>query len=159
MTYYKYDNNTIKAIERFNSKFEKKDSGCWEWIAFRDADGYGQFTLNVPGKKHMLRAHRFSWIIANKQDWPTDKPVARHLCNNPCCVNSEHITPGTVSENTIDSINAGTFVKNYGARKPVMTPLGEFESGQKAARALGISHQTLIEWMKTKPTQYYKTKE
>jgi hypothetical protein len=47
------------------------------------------------------------WILANKQDWPEDKPVARHTCNNPACVNPDHIIPGTQYENVHDMIAAG----------------------------------------------------
>lgn len=159
MTYYKYDTHTESARQRFESKYNVVASGCWEWNRYRDADGYGQFTFNFTGKKYNLRAHRFSWLLANRQDWPADKPVARHTCNNPCCVNPNHIVPGTASENTLDSIAAGTFVKNRGAARPVSTPIGNFDSGQQAAQALGISHNTLIKWISSnKPGFSYSAK-
>lgn len=154
MTYYKYDSHSESARQRFESKYDISPNGCWLWNKYKDSDGYGQFTLNFNGQKYVLRAHRFSWLLSNRMDWPSDKPVARHACNNPGCVNPAHILPGTVSENTLDSIAAGTYVKNRGAARPITTPLGDFENGQKAAAALGISHNTLIQWIKKNKPGY-----
>lgn len=157
MTYYRYDQHTQSAQERFDKKYIKTDMGCWQWQSPVDADGYGSFTLNFDGKKYALRAHRYSWIMSNKQDWPTDKPVARHVCNNPSCVNPEHIMPGTVKENAADAIAAGTHYRGTNARKrAVKTPIGEFESGAAAARALGIRHPHLIQLLKTHNDYCYK---
>jgi hypothetical protein len=158
MTYYKYDEHTIKAAERFSGHYTKKDSGCWEWNLYRDSDGYGQFSININNRKRVLRAHRFSWMIANQKDWPENMPVARHMCNNPSCVNPEHIIPGTVKENTGDAIKAGTHYNGTNSRKrPVKTPVGNFESGAAASRALGIRHPALITLLKTKDSGYEYT--
>lgn len=156
MTYYKYDNNLINAKDRFDKKYEKKDSGCWEWTQSCDVDGYGSFCINVEKKKRSLRAHRYSWIIANKQDWPLNMPVARHLCNNPSCVNPEHIVPGTIKENVEDAIMAGTHYNGANAKKrPVRTPNGDFESGVIASKSLGIRHPELIKRLKIDPDYSY----
>jgi HNH endonuclease len=158
MTYYKFDEHTQAARSRFDTKYEVMPNGCWEWTMYRDADGYGQFTVNIQGKKHMLRAHRFSWMIANQQDWPDDQPVARHLCNNPSCVNPEHIVPGTVKENTADAIANGTQYNGTNSRRrPISTPYGDFDSIADAARALNVRN-TLI-WgriAKGEPGYHYK---
>lgn len=106
MTYYKYDEHTMRVQNKFNSRYEKTDS-CWNYKARLNKDGYGHVSININGKEHVLRAHRYSWIMANQRDWPDDKPVARHTCNNPACVNPDHIIPGTQKENVKDMIDAG----------------------------------------------------
>lgn len=144
MTYYKYNSFTQAAETRFKSYYKIADSGCWEWQLYRDSDGYGQFSINVDRKKRVLRAHRYSWIMANRKDWPPNFPIARHLCNNPGCVNPDHIVPGTVKDNTADAIAAGTHYNGTNSRKrPVRTPLGDFNSIAEAARATGMRN-TLI---------------
>jgi hypothetical protein len=157
MTYYRYDQHVQNAATRFDSKIDKTAS-CWNWLPPKDADGYGQFTLNFLGRKHVLRAHRLSWVFANKQDWPVNKPVARHLCNNPGCVNPDHIVPGTAKENAADAVKNGTQYNGTNSRKrSVNTPIGTFESGAEAARTLGIRHPHLIALLK-KPGSGYTYK-
>lgn len=102
---------TQKIRNEFAGKYTPKNDGCWEWNLYKDRDGYGQVHLKYDdGKHNICRAHRISWMIANQQDWPIDKPVARHICNNPHCVNPDHVIPGTHQENTDDMIKAGRYV-------------------------------------------------
>lgn len=105
MDRYKYEAiNSSKFINRFWSKVDKtsNSNGCWIWIGALGR-GYGQ--TSIKGK--MLYAHRCSWMLSNKQDWPIPLE-ARHLCNNRLCVNPLHILPGTCFENTQDKIDAGS---------------------------------------------------
>ena len=111
-----------KYIDRFHTKYEKKNSGCWEWNAGKDGDGYGRFSIKDAGTFKLVFAHRFSWIIQNKSDWPIEKPIARHTCNNPCCVNPNHIIPGTHKENAKDCYDAGRESKNHHIGKQVNCP-------------------------------------
>ena len=72
---------------------------CWEWLGKKDAKGYGGF-----GAQEV--AYRYSY---RRFVGPTSKgKVIRHLCNNPGCVNPNHLMKGTYQENSQDSIKAGT---------------------------------------------------
>jgi hypothetical protein len=103
-----------KYIDRFHTKYHKAPSGCWEWNAGKDIDGYGRYNISTGPKKWTnVFAHRFSWLVANQTEWPKDKPVARHTCNNPGCVNPDHIIPGTQKENIADCYSAGRQSQNY----------------------------------------------
>lgn len=95
--------NDAKTQERFWSKVDKSagDSGCWVWTGVTFDDGYGAFKAG--GK--MYRAHRASFAIANNSD-PGDL-VVRHSCHNPLCVNPNHLSAGTVEDNTADMVKAG----------------------------------------------------
>ena len=95
--------NTPGDVGRF---WEKVDTGaedeCWEWTSTRHhRDGYGQFKLN--GKQR--RAHRVACLLDNGED-PGDSYVL-HTCDNPPCVNSNHLYLGTQSENIQDSYERG----------------------------------------------------
>ena len=89
------------SLERFTEKYESEpSSGCWLWCA-NAPDRYGQF--RDQGKT--WQAHRWSAKHLGHQD--IENRVVRHLCNNPLCVNPDHLEPGTQKENVQDAVRAG----------------------------------------------------
>ena len=82
-------------IERFLSKVEITDD-CWLWREGLDRDGYGLFGFE--GKQ--WRAHRYMKHITDGLD--PNLPVVMHTCDNPSCVNPDHLVNGTVQENNLD---------------------------------------------------------
>lgn len=89
------------APERFDEKVRIATTGCWEWIAYRNPCGYGQFGVN--GK--LMLAHRFSWSH-HKGEIP-NKMCVLHRCDNPACVNPDHLFLGTMNDNMQDMIAKG----------------------------------------------------
>jgi len=84
------------ALSRFMDKVQKDpDTGCWEWTACRDKDGYGIFTQN----KNNYRAHR---LIADHHGIDITDKLVRHQCDNPGCVNPDHLDVGTHMDNMND---------------------------------------------------------
>ena len=90
-------------LERFWSKVNKT-SGCWEWQNATNACGYGTFKLN----KKMMSAHRIAWRIT-RGPIPKDMCVLHH-CDNPACVNPDHLFIGTHSDNIKDAVIKGRVV-------------------------------------------------
>jgi len=82
-------------MKRFFEKINKTEK-CWNWIAGKDKDGYGK--IKIDGK--MVQAHRASWVIHNG-DIPNGMCVL-HRCDNPSCVNPEHLFIGTRLDNARD---------------------------------------------------------
>ena len=90
----------LKMCDRFFSKIEKTNS-CWNWSAQIYPSGYGAFYMN---SKNTL-SHRASWVI-HFGEIPKGMLVC-HACDNPKCVNPDHLWLGTHKENTNDMIVKG----------------------------------------------------
>jgi hypothetical protein len=95
------------TLSRFLAKVAVRDGdACWEWLAYRDRHGYGQFKLDGV----MQRAHRVSYRLL-VGPLPTGLTLD-HLCRNRGCVNPDHLDPVTNRENllrgeTVTARNAG----------------------------------------------------
>lgn len=86
-------------LQRFLEKIDKTDS-CWNWKGYINKLGYGHFWLN--GQE---TAHRSSWILHNG-NIPENMCVC-HKCDNPKCVNPDHLFVGSYKDNTQDMIKKG----------------------------------------------------
>jgi hypothetical protein len=71
-------------------------NGCWVWIKARNGYGYGY----VRQGKRMIGAHRLSYTTF-VGPIPSDALVL-HRCNNPPCINPEHLYLGTRTDNIND---------------------------------------------------------
>jgi hypothetical protein len=99
--------------ERFWAKVDKNGptpehvpelGPCWIWTRGRKKFGYGTVIFN----KRNLVAHRVSWFLRHGR-WP--EPCALHKCDNPSCVNPDHLFEGTKGDNNLDRDRKGRTVR------------------------------------------------
>lgn len=98
-----------EIIKRFWDKVDKQPDKCWLWTASKRNKGYGAFAYTLNGKTIHDRAHRFSYQLY-KGEIPKGLSIL-HSCDNPACVNPDHLSPGTISDNNQDMVRKGRHVK------------------------------------------------
>lgn len=92
-----------KDLARFWNKVDKT-TDCWNWTAAKSSKGYGRFKLN--GK--LVSPHVLSYQMHNN-DHDSTKDVC-HICDNPSCVNPDHLFLGSRSDNMRDCRDKGRLV-------------------------------------------------
>jgi|GEM_PF-3026101 len=96
------------TIQKFWSKVDKSagPDACWPWVGSKNNKGYGLFYFQ--GKN--LKAHRVSLTLdSGRYDLfmlnrvvADQASLACHSCNNPICVNPDHLRWDSPSGNTGD---------------------------------------------------------
>lgn len=146
--------------EKFLGLFEKRvypepNTGCWLWGGAINDKGYGQIYDGYSVKY----AHRISYKIY-KGEIPKGLLVCHH-CDNPICVNPEHLFLGTHKDNNMDMIRKGRdskeYLKNFKSGPGELAPSSKLTNEEvleiremwkeksvvKIAQILGISKHTI----------------
>lgn len=94
-------------------------TGCWNFTGTKDKNGYGRFT--VKSITRSSRAHRLSYLLF-VGNIPEGMCVCHH-CDNPSCVNPNHLFLGTIRDNNLDKtiknrVPKGTDHKHHGTNHP-----------------------------------------
>lgn len=130
--WYKYRRSTEIA---FWPHVQKTDN-CWLWTGRKDGKGYGQ--LKVRGRR--TGAHRVSWEIHNG---PIPEGLhCLHKCDNPPCVNPEHLFIGTQDDNLKDMIRKGRSAK--GQRNGMLKHPDRQARGEQLPQAKLRAEQVLL---------------
>lgn len=89
--------------KRFLAKVSKTPA-CWLWTGSRNGNGYGEI-YEGPVTDKNIQAHRAAYLIY-RGAIPGGMNVL-HKCDNPICVNPDHLWLGTHTQNTVDMVQKG----------------------------------------------------
>lgn len=145
-----------QSFIRFKEKVEiNPDTGCWEWIGYTDKGGYGRFRIGSSrnGDRNMATASRLSY---EHHIGPIpDGMCVCHSCDNPACVNPDHLWLGTYQDNMDDMVAKGRW-KSHGFKgeqcpraklteKDVLKirKLVKSMSNKQVAKMFGVHHSTI----------------
>jgi hypothetical protein len=101
--------NGGKAIERLDNAppahYDVTASGCWEWNRSRDTNNYGRTRYGgiARAAHRAYYAHYIAPIPAGM--------VVMHLCDNPPCVNPDHLAAARQVANLGDMARRGRAAK------------------------------------------------
>lgn len=126
--------------KEFFDLIEKSD-GCWNFIGKnKNRKGYGSFCVN--GKA--MGAHRYSYLI-HRGEIKRGNYIL-HRCDNPSCVNPNHLFQGTQRDNIRDMIEKrrGVFQKNGGGESHPLHKLTYAQILQiKGMRSLNLNQKII----------------
>jgi hypothetical protein len=106
------DNYNSWVIHRIKSRSIVRDNGCIEYQG-NNGHKYGLISITRHDKRILVPAHRAMYMAVNNCfDLPGSTQI-RHKCDNPRCINIEHLLPGTAKENAQDMIERGRKAKKY----------------------------------------------
>ena len=97
------------TLQDFNNRFwakvnKQSEQDCWEWTGHCLSSGYGWFAI----KSGISRgAHRVSALISGLLDSLDSKMQVLHKCDNPKCVNPNHLFVGSNADNVADRVSKG----------------------------------------------------
>jgi hypothetical protein len=99
-------NSTAGILRRFWGHVDKNpghgpSGSCWMWIGSIDSKGYGSTAI----RQKTIAAHRASYVHTVGAI-PEGMNLC-HKCDNPACVNPDHLFPGTQQDNVTDMMEKG----------------------------------------------------
>jgi hypothetical protein len=145
------------VVERLMSRHVVTDSGCWEWTgSVHPSVGRGYISVNGRG----TLAYRASYEAFVGPI--SDGLQINHHCDNPLCINPEHLYAGTQKDNIRDAIERGRAVlpapkhgeDNWNSRPLTVAEqavaaylAGEGTQAVLAAR-FGVTQSTIGRWVR-----------
>lgn len=89
-------------LDALKSRTIETSGGCWEWLGSKTPGGYGRITRRYQRQEYKY-AHRLMFALTRH---PPNLWVL-HACDNPSCINPEHLFEGTPQDNAQDRETKG----------------------------------------------------
>lgn len=132
----------MKTLEEILA-YTEENGGCLEWIRCYNSDGYPR--MGWKGSTNG-KVHRIVYQLATGES--IDGLVVRHKCDNPKCINPDHLELGTSVDNVQDRNSRGR-TSNHVGQEEQRAAEALREAGftyQRIAETLGIKYKR-VEWI------------
>lgn len=131
---------------RFEASISYSDNGCWEWRGYkRKRARYGEFYTKDAQR---ILAHRASYLLLKGEE-PGQLSVM-HKCDNPSCVNPEHLALGTHQDNMRDRDTKGRQARGETSASAKLTEndvraiRADTRGCRRLARAYGVGVSAIV---------------
>ena len=116
------------------------ETGCLEWQGRKDKDGYGH--TSYTGKQY--GAHRIAYQLAYNVELASNQLVC-HSCDNPPCINADHLFLGTHIDNMRDMVAKGRHASKLSERNvyEIQEMLRCGEKQNEIAQMFDVGHVTI----------------
>lgn len=95
----------ITFWDRVTSQLKLTRENCHEFTGHKDECGYGR--IRGPNNRGLLRLHRAKWELYYGDISPNK--IILHKCDNPACININHLFVGTQLDNMRDRKMKGRY--------------------------------------------------
>lgn len=99
---------------------EMTKNGCIPWNGSITRDGYGRINEGGASRKQLM-VHRV--VYEHHYGKIPDQMLVCHKCDNPPCVNIEHLFLGTASDNNTDMITKGRHARGEKVNTAILSEL------------------------------------
>jgi hypothetical protein len=116
------------------------NSGCWLWLGSVGREGYGEIVL----QPHRIGAHRAAFAAFRGTVAPG--AFVCHRCDNPSCVNPDHLFVGSHADNMRDAQRKGRLrsglspAVHFRRRKLTDEQVAAIRADQRIARVIAADH-------------------
>lgn len=151
-------------IHRAKTHIDVADNGCHVWRGVKNQTGYGliEYRDKLTKKRVSFGVHRIYYALVKELELTREDFVC-HKCDNPSCVNIEHLFLGDAKVNNDDKVFKGRYAKkvryHHREKKYSEAKINEakelLKSGEKmkeVVRRTGLSQSYVwnINWGKVK---------
>ena len=130
--------NSASLKERLEARSAPQPNGCVHFVGHRNRDGYGRMSY----KRKFQFAHRLSFIC-HIGEIPVGLHVL-HRCDNPPCINPEHLFLGTHADNMADRTRKGRGADRRGVNNVLVklteNQVIEIRASTKRQRELAVEY-------------------